>query len=359
MKKLIALIFALALTVPAFTLLSSSTVKAQTQGSEAQLLSYTWYISSTSKLTEWVGDLVAIGEVQNTGTTNIQSVLLLATAYNSTGAILDQTEYRAVAIDLPPGQISPFFLDFLPEYSPTHDQSWVSSVTNVTVAIVNVIDTNDAMYSGLTVPPGSVSGFNNAGTYTVTGTIQNTGTQTTGKTWAVTTFYNAAGAVVALNFTNYLADSIAPGNAVQFTATPADNTAALSNQIANYSVLIQTVPPTSTATPTPTPTAPPTSTPTGTATQPPGMPISDLTYGAIIAAVAVGVIVAAFLLVRQRHRAHISTSAGRRALSQPVAQDNLKDDTATRLQKLQDLFDRNLITKEDYEKKRNEILSQV
>ena len=233
MKKLIALILTLALTVPAFTLLSSSTVKAQTQGSEAQLLSYTWYISSTSKLTEWVGDLVAIGEVQNTGTTNIQIVWLLATAYNSTGAILDQTEYRAVAIDLPPGQISPFFLDFLPEYSPTHDQSWVSSVTNVTVAIVNVIDTNDAMYSGLTIPPASISGFNNAGTYTVTGTIQNTGTQTTGKTWAVTTFYNAVGAVVALNFTNYLTDSIAPGNAVQFTATPADNTAALSNQIAN------------------------------------------------------------------------------------------------------------------------------
>ena len=78
------------------------------------------------------------------------------------------------------------------------------------------------------------------------------------------------------------------------------------------------------ATPTPTPTAPPTSTPTGTATQPPGIPISDLTYGAIIAAVAVGIIVAAFLLVRQRHRARISTSSGRRALSSLLPKTTLK-----------------------------------
>jgi hypothetical protein len=291
-----------ALTIPTFTILSSPTVKAETQGSEAQILSYTWYVSSTSTLAEWVGDLVAAGEVQNTGTTTIGSVWIFATAYNSTGAILDQAEYKALAIDLLPMQISPFFLDFQPEYSPTQDQSWVSSVTNVSVAILSVIDTNDTMYSGLTIATDSITGFNNAGTYTVKGTIQNTGTQTTGKTWAVTTFYNASGTVVALNFTNYLADSLAPGSSVQFTATPADNTAALSNQITNYRVLVQARTLTTTVTPTPTQTSTesPTSTPAATATQSPGTSASDLTYITIIAAVAVVAIVAALLLVRLR-----------------------------------------------------------
>jgi len=359
LKKLIALTLIVALTIQGFTFFSGSTVEAQTQSSEAQLLSYTWHVSFASKIAEWRGDLVAIGEVQNSGTTTLSSVWLLATAYNSTGAMLDQTDYKAFAFNLSPGQKTPFFLDFLPEYSPTQDQSWVSSVTNVTIAVVSVIATNETMYSGLTIPQGSITGFNNAGTYTVRGTIQNTGTQTTGRTWAVTTFYNSSGSVVALNYTNYLADSIAPGNAVLFTATPDDNTATLSSQIANYSVLIQTLPAESTATPTPTPTTPPTSTPSGTATQPPSTPNSDLTYATIIAIAAVAVIAAALLLVRQRRRTRTPPSEGSTPSQQPAAQDNLKNDPATRLQNLKELFDRNLISKEDYEKKRNEILSQV
>ena len=359
MKKLIALILIVALTIQGFAFFSGSTVEAQAQSSEAQLLSYSWHISFASKIAEWRGDLVAIGEVQNTGTTTLSSVWLLATAYNSTGAMLDQTNYRALAFNLSPGQKAPFFLDFLPEDSPTQDQSWVSSVTNVTVAVVSAIATNETMYSGLTLPPGSITGFNNAGTYTVTGAIQNTGTQTTGRTWAVTTFYNSSGNVVALNYTSYLADSIAPGNAVLFTATPDDNTATLSSQIANYSVLIQTLPVESTATPTPTPTAPPTSTPSGTATQPPGTPTSDLTYATIIAIAAVAVIAAALLLVRQRRRTRTPPSQGSIPSQQPPAPENLKDNPATRLQNLKELFDRSLISKEDYEKKKNEILSQI
>jgi MYXO-CTERM domain-containing protein len=359
LKKLIALTLIVALTIQGFTFFSGSIVEAQTQSSEAQLLSYTWHISYASKIAEWRGDLVAIGEVQNTGTTTLSSVWLLATAYNSTGDMLDQINYKALAFNLSPEQKAPFFLDFLPEYSPTQDQSWVSSVTNVTVAIVSAIATSETMYSGLTLPPGSVTGFNNAGTYTVTGAIQNTGSQTTGRTWAVTTFYNSSGTVVALNYTSYLADSIAPGNAVLFTATPDDNTATLSSQIANYSVLIQTLPVESTATPTPKPTAPPTSTPSGTATQPPGTPNSDLTYPTIIAIAAVAVIAAALLLVRRRRRTQAPPSEGSTPSQKPAGLDNLKDDPAARLQNLKELLDRNLISKEDYEKKKNEILSQV
>jgi hypothetical protein len=359
LKKLTALLLILALTIPGFTIFSSFTVEAQTQGSEAQLLSYTWHISSASRIAEYKGDLVAIGEVQNTGTTTLSSVWLLAKAYNSTGALLDQIDYKALAFNLAPGQKSPFFLDFLPEYSPTQDQSWVPSVTNVTVTVVSAIATNETMYSGLTIPQGSVTGFNNAGTYTVTGTIQNTGTQTTGRTWAVTTFYNSSGSVIGLNYTNYLANSIAPGNTVQFTATPDDNTPTLSSQITNYSVLIQTVPVMATPTPTPKPSAQPTPTPTGTSTQPPVTPNSDLTYIAIIAIAAIAAIAAVVLLLRQRRRARISTSTRNTPPPLPPAQGSLKADPATRLQNLKELFDRNLISKEDYEKKRNEILSQV
>ena len=63
---------------------------------------------------------------------------------------------------------------------------------------------NQTMYSGLTIPTASTSAIDSSGTYTVTGTVENTGDQTTGYVWVVATFYNASGTVVGLNYTDYL-----------------------------------------------------------------------------------------------------------------------------------------------------------
>ena len=51
----------------------------------------------------------------------------------------------------------------------------------------------------LTIPKGSVTGIDNSGTYTVTGTVQNTGEQKTGNVWVLTTFYNASGTTLFRN----------------------------------------------------------------------------------------------------------------------------------------------------------------
>ena len=49
---------------------------------------------------------------------------------------VDTSEATLFAIDLLPGQKAPFYIDFAPENSVTGDQSWVPSVTNVTVLVI-------------------------------------------------------------------------------------------------------------------------------------------------------------------------------------------------------------------------------
>ena len=210
-----------------------------------------------------------------------------------------------------PGQKAPFYLDFNPANSATGDQSWVPSVANVTVSVADAVDTTDTLYSGFTIPSGTVSAhLDSSGTYTVTGNVQNSGNQAVGNFWVVTTFYNASGTVIGLNYTNNLSTSLAPGNSVSFTATPADNTAQLSSEIANYSLLVQSLPATSstTSTPTPIPSASstqPSTSPTGTQpTQSKSTSLLSGTIDAIAAGVVVAVIViiALLLLIRNRHK---------------------------------------------------------
>jgi hypothetical protein len=305
LKKVVTAFMLVILVLSAFAALSAPNVKAQTL--EAKIVSYRWYVSSTSDITEWVGDLVAIGEVQNTGTATIGHVFILGNAYNSSNSLVDSTEGPALVENLLPGQKSPFIVDFLPEDSPTQDQSWVSSVTNVALSVATVLNSTEASYSGLTVPASSVTGFDNSGVYTVTGTVENNGSQTTGDTWVVTTFCNAAGSVVALNYTDSLTSSLSPGSEVQFTATPADNTAAISNEISSYSVIPQSAPlSTSGATPTPssgssTAASPATSTSPHPTSAPSKLNLA-VTYAVVTAVVVIAVVLAVLMLIRPRRK---------------------------------------------------------
>ncbi len=145
-------------------------------------------------------------------------------------------------------------MDFDPEQSPSLSQDWVPTVTNVTLNVGAQIATNATLYSGLTIPDGSVHHFLNSGIYTITGTVSNTGTETVGNVWVFVTYYNSAGTVIGMNCTEFLdsSGSLAAGNAVTFTATPTDNTSTMSNQIANYSLLVEYSPYSGpSATPTP------------------------------------------------------------------------------------------------------------
>ena len=255
------------------------------------------------------GDLVAVGEIQNVGSNVIGTVSVVGLAYydnstDSTQTLLDSNNAYIYINNLPAGQKAPFYIDFIPENSITNDTSWVPSVNNVTVVVNYASDTNATQYSGLTIPSSTYD--DSSGTFTVTGTVKNTGDQTAAYVWVDTTFYNASGTVVAMNYTNYLTDSFAPGQSLPFTATPTDNTVQLSSEITNYSSLVQYT--SLTASPTPTPSPSPTATPTSTATasppptQSPVSTLSWLTYIAVGAIVIVVVVIAVtVLLLRKRH----------------------------------------------------------
>jgi hypothetical protein len=196
-------------------------------------------------------------------------------------------------------------LDFTPQYSVTQNQSYVDHVGNVKVAVSSVKDTTDTPFSGLAIPTGGVSGYlDAAGTYTVVGTVQNNGHQTAKNVWAVTTFYDTSGKVVALNYT-YLSNALAPGEPVRFTATPIDNTAELSSQIANYSILMKANPIATVATPSPTLHSSPTphSSPTNSqqAAQSAALP-SWLINVVLVAIIIVLVVIIALLLLKKRDK---------------------------------------------------------
>jgi hypothetical protein len=311
LKKIFVTLALVILIISSISLLSFPHVKADT--SEAQILSYSWYVSTSSNtFAQYIGDLIVVGEIQNVGTKTLGNVIIGGEAYNSTGNFLSSAEFGVFATNLGPGQKAPFYLEFNPVITDitTFDQNWAYSATNVTVRVINVVDSSQTQYSGLTIPSGSVSASAASGTYTLTGTVQNTGDQKTGHVWVVSTFYNSSGTVVGLNYTNYITQSLLPGRSAAFTATPVDNTAQLTSSIASYSILIQSD---SAPTSTPTPTAPittstpqsttsPTSSSQSTATPPIEVTAWLIVYLAAIVAAIILVIIAVLLLLSRRHR---------------------------------------------------------
>lgn len=309
MKKILVTLALVILIVSSVRILSAPQVKADP--SEARILSYSWYVApSTTIQAQYAGDLIVVGEVENVGTNTLGNVVVGAEAYNASGGFVGSSQFAAYVTYLAPGQKAPFYLDFTPDVTDIalYDPNWASLVTNVTVHVLNAADSSQTQYSGLTIPAGSVSNSTSTGTYTITGTVQNTGNQATGRVWVISTFYNASGTVVGLNYTNYISQSLLPGRSATFTASPIDNTAQLSSSITSYSTLIQSDP-TPIATPTPTtptiqPSTSPTSSgqPTPTASSTSGVPLSLLTDAVIIAFVIVLFVFAAFLLLRRRQR---------------------------------------------------------
>lgn len=295
-KKVMVVAVLAVLTLAAFSTLLAPRARAADL-SEARVLSYSWYVApaSTSEA-EYTGDLITVGEVQNVGSNIIESVAVRGEAYNSTGDLVAWSLASFQLSGILPGQKAPFYMDFTPESSVTGDQSWVPDVTNVSITINTVRDTNSTPYSGLITAASSVGSSN---PFTVIGIIQNNGSEATGSIATVTTFYDASGTVVALNFTNYLTDSLAPGATIQFSATPTDNTAQLSAKIATYAVLVQSVP--LNASPSPSPSASslpsastsPTSSPTVTpssSVQPSGSSEPQPTDSTWLIYIAVGVV---------------------------------------------------------------------
>jgi hypothetical protein len=313
LKKIVAILVISILVIGAFAAVSAPRVKAQETG-KATIVSYSWYISQNQVTAAYAGDIVAVGEVQNTGNTTLGTISVYGIAYNSTGTALCTATADVYDQSLLSGQKAPFYMDFDPDFSSVSTEflasNWASSVTNVTLFVGAQVPTNQTAYAGLTTS--GLNHLDNTGTYTITGTITNTGSQAVGEVWAVTTFYNASGTVVAINYTDYLDPSgsnylLSPGNGVTFTATPADNTAKMSSEITNYSILVESVPyaaSSSTSTPsggqsTPSPT------PTATSPTKTNQPSTQNSLWTYVVVVVVAVVVAALIaltLFRNKRR---------------------------------------------------------
>ena len=276
--------------------------KAKADMSDIKILSYSAYVSPADSYTSYFGDYIVVGEIQNQGTEVFNLPQITALAYAADGTILASAGNSAFVKDMLPGQKAPFYIDFTlqssdPNGNYSNSMGWISVLDHLQLSVWAEA-TNDTMYRGVVVA-GKTS-YTVGGVYSVTGYVQNTGNNLTGNVWAVTTFYNASGGVVAVNYTNFLTHSLAPNASVPFTATPMDNTAALSSQIASYSVFVQNMdyqPPESTA-PTPTESSA-TPTPVVTAsTQPTLTPTPEASSNTLLyAGVGVVVIVAAIVVM--------------------------------------------------------------
>ncbi len=304
LKKTLAFVILCVLALASFNVLSMSFVGAQTNS--AQILSYTWYVApATTTSAEYTYDLVAVGEVQNTGSNTVGSIWVVGQVYDSNGTVVAATEAQTIATNIVSNQKAPFYLDFTPESSATLDQSWVANASTVTVSVgaITPSSATNTQYSGLTTS--NLNAANNAGNYTVSGNIQDSGSQSVSDVALATTFYYSNNTVAAVSFSD-LGTALSPGQSVAFSVTPWDNTAALSSAISSYAILIGSTP--IAPTPTPAPTAAPTTQPTSAATGTPNpteTPVtlsSTLIYVLVIAVVGVIAIVGIFLVLRRSNR---------------------------------------------------------
>lgn len=291
------------------------------QPDNIKILSYSYYFDS-------IPFLDVVGEVQNVGPNTIDTVVLSGTIYTTDGQAVAYSYPTTVFVkNLLPQQKAPFYMEFPPEVSITKDYSWLSvGIDHVEFTVNEAKATSSYQYPELTVT--SSSGAANAqGEYWVTGTVQNTGTETAKNVVVVATFYNASGTVVATGYSASLNSTtptptpgptptptpyVGPSSVVPFKVGAFDlnqTEVPSSLKIYSYVLLIQAEGPILTGTaPTSTPsTSPPSTTPpsdsTPTPTESPNSENNGLATEAIYAIVVVIIIlglVGTWLMARKK-----------------------------------------------------------
>ena len=203
-------------------------------------------------------------------------------------------------------------MDFTYQNSYSGDMTWDTMVDHVDLRVVYANATTVQMNPGLVIAGNtSFPDPSQNGLLTVTGIVRNAGNQTAGKVWVVTTFYNASGTAIAVNYTNFLvADTLPPQGTISFQATPMDY-AKLTSQITSYNLLIQSKDPVANPSVTPSPSETANSSPSASPansqqpqqTSNPGQFTlsSDVTY-AIIGAIVIVVVIVAMLFIRKRRK---------------------------------------------------------
>ena len=276
------------------------------QPENIKVLSYNWYIDS-------LGYFVVVGEVQNVGQNTVDIVGLSGTVYTTDGTAQANSFTQAFAQYLVPQQKAPFYMEFFPGSSASGDLSWLSiGVDRVDFTVEQAEATSNYQYPDLTIKD-NTGATDGEGVYWVSGTIQNTGTQTAKNIRVIGTFYNNSGAVVAVGHTGNepLTTSLASSGTLSFRfgAWDMNQTEVPANlKISSFLLLVQTEEPILQGTPPPPSTTTPT-TPTDTpplSTDPsdsnPTIPTDSTPWStyAIVALIVVLGFVGGILLLRKR-----------------------------------------------------------
>jgi hypothetical protein len=299
MKKSAILAFVVAITM---ALCMTLIPNVFSQPENVRVLSYSWYIDISS------GDyLVVVGEVQNVGPNIIDYVKVIGTFYASDGTPLAGNSVRSLTTQILPQQKAPFYM-IVPIYDSLTGSSWdPQSIDYLTILVNYAEPTESSQYLGLEISSHE-SSTDAYGYYMVTGVVKNTGTQSTNQASVVATFYNSTGSVVAVGTSYLTPSSIAPGSTASFTIYPLDYLAVI-GEISSYSLLIQTLNTTPSATPTPSPTASPSLSPTPTETGN-GTDIPDTYVYTVAAVVIICIAIGIFAIsARALHRKRVGGRA--------------------------------------------------
>ncbi len=222
-------LFALSLTIVPSAHSQTLTIKAT---------NYTWYIDSS-------GFLDVVGEIENVGTSTFTSVILTAKMTTTTGGT-QTTQAMAFVNDMLPNQKAPFYMTFVLQADQT--TGILPSVANVEVSVTQAATTTNYLYQDVKVISQQNSidtTTDNKGVYWVTGTVQNTGTQTATGVRVLGTFYDSNGKVIAYggyDGQDPLSTSLAPSAKADFKFGAYDYNQTIvpsEKRIASYVILVQ------------------------------------------------------------------------------------------------------------------------
>ncbi len=152
--------------------------------------------------------LHTVGEVENTGSVNLQYIEIIATFYDASNTVVDTKFSYAYVNILEPGQKSPF--DVM-------ESSKVTSIGSTRLQVAYQ-ETADEPYHGLRTISSS-SYIDSMGVYHVAGEVQNNGSVDEGSVEIIGTFYDAYGQVVGAGFTYAEPSAVPAGLTVPFDLT--------------------------------------------------------------------------------------------------------------------------------------------
>jgi hypothetical protein len=272
-KSVVYTVVLLTLFMLSFTLIP----QAHSQTANVKVVTYSWYIDTA-------GLLDVVGEIQNVGTSTISSVIVSGTATTTTGN-QQTSQTMAYVKDMLPNQKAPFYMTFF--LQPDQATQSTPTIANVALSVGQAPTTTGYLYQDVKVTAHQNSidtSSENKGVYWVTGTVQNTGSQTATNVRVLGTFYDSTGNVIAVGgYTDApLSTSLAPSPSAnssanfKFGAYDTNETLMPQNQqIASYALLVQVegpvlqgTGPTPTITPGPAATSTPTSTTSTSTTSP-------------------------------------------------------------------------------------------